>query len=132
MRNGFTIPQKRTGRPRTDPEIVELVLRMARENVSCGYKRIEGALHNLGYQICSSTVANILKQHGIEPAPKRVRQLSWCTFLKAHLDVLLLVRRLRASLIPIWAVIAHAFHSLAPTRRPTGRPQAFLQRPGPS
>ena len=76
-----------SGRPPIDQEVVELVLRMARENVSWGYKRIEGALHNLGYAICSSTVANILKRHGIEPAPMRKRSLSWDTFLKAHLDV---------------------------------------------
>ena len=60
---------------------------MARENDSWGYKRIEGALHNLGYTICSSTVANILKQHGIEPAPTRMRTTSWSTFIKAHWDV---------------------------------------------
>jgi len=57
---------------------------MARENVSWGYKRIEGALHNLDYSICSSTVANILKEHGIEPAPSRQRTISWSTFLKSH------------------------------------------------
>ncbi len=71
-----TNDKQQTGRSRTEPEVVKLVLRMARENVSWGYKRIEGAVHNVGYQICSSTVANILKQHGIEPAPKRARQLS--------------------------------------------------------
>jgi hypothetical protein len=75
------------GRPPTDQEVVDLVLRMARENVSWGYKRIEGALHHLGYSICSSTVANILRQHGIAPAPTRKQGLSWSTFLKSHLDV---------------------------------------------
>ena len=75
------------GRPPTDQEVVDLVVRTARENVSWGYKRIAGALHNLGYTICSSTVANILKQHGIPPAPMRKRQLSWSTFLRSHLDV---------------------------------------------
>jgi transposase len=74
------------GRPPIDQEVRDLVLRMARENASWGYKRIEGALHNLGYAICSSTVANILKQHGIEPAPTRQRTISWSTFLQAHWD----------------------------------------------
>ncbi len=45
--------------------------------MSWGYKRIEGALSNVGYSICCSTVANILKHHGVEPAPRRQRQLSW-------------------------------------------------------
>ena len=66
---------------------MQLVLRMARENESWGYKRIEGALHNLGYVICSSTVANILKKHGIEPAPSRKRTTSWSTFFNAHWNV---------------------------------------------
>ena len=60
---------------------------MARENVRWGYKRIEGALHNLGYTICSSPAANILKKHGIPPAPARKRTTSWSTFLEAHWDV---------------------------------------------
>ncbi len=75
------------GRPPTDQEVVNLVVRMARENVSWGYKRIAGELHNLGHTVCSGTVANILRKHGIPPAPMRKRQLSWTTFLKSHLDV---------------------------------------------
>ncbi len=81
---GDSKPLGKLGRPRTDQEVANLVLHMARENVSWGYKRIEGALHNLDYSICSSTVANILKQHGIEPAPSRQGTISWSTFLKSH------------------------------------------------
>ena len=85
--NTYTKPKQNVGRPATDKEIVDLVLRMARENGSWGYKRIEGALQNVAYSICSSTVANILKQHGIEPAPTRMRTISWSTSIKAHWDV---------------------------------------------
>ena len=84
--NTFTKPRQKVGRPATDKEIVDLVLRMARENESWGYKRIEGAMRTPGYAICSSTVANILKRHGIEPAPTRKRTTSWSTFFKAHWD----------------------------------------------
>ncbi len=69
-------------------EIVDLVLRMAGENLSWGYDRIQGALANLGHEISDQTVGNILKAHGIEPAPERKRQTTWKTFLKAHWDVL--------------------------------------------
>jgi hypothetical protein len=55
--------------------------------LQASYKRIEGAMHNVGYSICSSTVANILKQHGIDPAPSRQRTISWPTFFKAHWNV---------------------------------------------
>jgi transposase InsO family protein len=69
-------------------EATQLVLQMARENPTWGYDRIQGALANLGHEISDQTVGNILKEHGIEPAPQRKRQTSWSTFLKAHWDVL--------------------------------------------
>ena len=62
------------GRPRVAQEITDLVLRMARENVSWGYDRIQGALANLGHIIAPNTVKNILKRHGIEPAPEREKR----------------------------------------------------------
>ena len=76
------------GRPRVAQEITDLVLRMARENVSWGYDRIQGALSNLGHIVAPNTVKNILKRHGIEPAPEREKRTSWKTFLKAHWDVM--------------------------------------------
>jgi putative transposase len=80
--------RKRHGRPPTSQEVTELVLQMARENPSWGYDRIQGALANLGHQVSDQTVGNILKANGIEPAPKRQRQTTWKTFIKAHWDVL--------------------------------------------
>jgi putative transposase len=76
------------GRPRVRQEIVDLVVRFARENPSWGYDRIGGALANLGHKISDQTVGNILKAHGIEPAPDRKRQTTWKTFIKSHWDVL--------------------------------------------
>jgi transposase InsO family protein len=61
---------------------------MARDNPTWGYDRIQGALANLGYEISDTAVGNILKRHGIEPAPERTRQTSWKTFIRAHWDVL--------------------------------------------
>ena len=83
-----TYPRKGPGRPRIAQEITELVIRMAMENVSWGYDRIQGALANLGYIIAPNTVKNILKRHGIEPAPERKKRTSWQTFLKAHWEVM--------------------------------------------
>jgi putative transposase len=76
------------GRPRVGPETVELLLRMARENPTWGYDRIQGALANLGHGISDTTVGNILREHGIEPVPERKRQSTWKEFLEAHWDVL--------------------------------------------
>jgi hypothetical protein len=60
-----------SGRPRTADEIETLVIRMAEENRDWGYRRIQGALSNLGHEIARSTIADILQRHGIEPAPER-------------------------------------------------------------
>jgi putative transposase len=80
--------RKSAGRPGVAQEIVELVLRMAAENPTWGYDRIQGALANLGHPVSDRTVGNILKAHGIGPAPDRKRQSNWKTFLEAHWDVM--------------------------------------------
>jgi putative transposase len=80
--------RKKLGRPSTDKEIVELLVQMARENPAWGYNRIQGALANLGHEISDTAIGNILKQHGIEPAPERKKQTTWKTFIQAHWDVL--------------------------------------------
>jgi transposase InsO family protein len=68
--------------------IVNLVLRMALENRCWGYTRIQGALANLGHQVGRGTVANILREYGIDPAPERGKRTPWSTFLKAHWECL--------------------------------------------
>ena len=84
----YSSRRKLVGRPRVRQEIVDLVLRFARENVTWAYDRIQGALANLSHKISDQTVGNILREHGIEPAPERKRQTTWRTFIKAHWDVL--------------------------------------------
>jgi putative transposase len=77
----WTYPHRRPGRPATDAETRELVLRLARENPGWGYRRIQGELVALGIKLAASTVWSILKQAGIEPAPKRL-ETSWAEFLR--------------------------------------------------
>ena len=84
----WTYPRKGPGRPRVAQEITDLVLLMARENISWGYDRIQGALANLGHNIAPNTVKNILKRHGIDPAPEREKHTSWATFLNVHWSVM--------------------------------------------
>ena len=81
-------PRKALGRPRIDQELADLVVRMAQENRSWGYDRIVGALANLGYTLSDQTVGNILKRHGIPPAPERKTMTTWKEFIRTHLDVL--------------------------------------------
>jgi hypothetical protein len=69
-------------------EIEDLVVRMARENCSWGYDRIVGALANLGYTVSDQTVGNILKRHGIPPAPERKKTVTWQAFIRFHMAIL--------------------------------------------
>jgi hypothetical protein len=80
---------KSVGRPRVDPEIEKWVIRMARENRSWGDDRIHGALNHLGYTISDQTVGNLLKRHGIPPAPERKKTATWGEFVRSHWDMLL-------------------------------------------
>jgi putative transposase len=80
--------RRSAGRPRTVAEIEALVVRLARENHDWGYSRIEGALLNLKHKLGRSTIAAILKRHGIEPAPERIKKTTWKEFLAQHWEVL--------------------------------------------
>ena len=53
---------------------------MATENRDWGYTHIQGALANLGHDVGRGTIATILKQHGIEPAPERQKRTTWREF----------------------------------------------------
>ena len=65
-----------------------LVLRLARENPSWGYRRIHGELLVLGIKVAASTVWEILQQAGIDPAPERA-STTWASFLRSQADALL-------------------------------------------
>jgi transposase InsO family protein len=80
--------RKTPGRPRIDPELEALVVRLAKENRSWGYDRIVGALANLGYTLSDQTVGNILKRYGIRPAPERKTTTTWKEFIRTHMAVL--------------------------------------------
>ena len=63
------VHERKPGRPRTRDEVAALILRMASENASWGYTRLQGALSNLGFKIGRGTIANILAANGIDPVP---------------------------------------------------------------
>jgi hypothetical protein len=76
------------GRPRIKRAVEQLIMRMASENWDWGYDRIAGALANLGYQISDQTVGNVLRRHGLPPAPERKRTTTWAAFVRTHLALL--------------------------------------------
>ncbi len=78
----WTYAGARGGRAGLQARIRALVVRMATENPTWGYTRIQGALKNLGHQVGRSTIARILKAAGIPPS--RQRPMTWRTFVRAH------------------------------------------------
>jgi putative transposase len=83
VRRRWTYRHGRPGRPRTGPAIRRLALEMARDNPTWGYRRICGELTGLGHKIAPSTIWQILKAAGIDPAPQRAGA-SWKQFLSAQ------------------------------------------------
>ncbi|GAB2722845.1 integrase core domain-containing protein [Kitasatospora kifunensis] len=79
---------KRPGRPRTVRSIRVLILRLVRENPAWGYRRVHGELATLGIKVAASTVWEILKAEGIDPAPDR-SATTWAGFLRSQADALL-------------------------------------------
>jgi transposase InsO family protein len=80
--------KRKPGRPLTAANIRELVLTMARENRSWGYTRIQGALANLRHEVGRGTIAKILREAGMDPAPGRRKGMAWREFLKTHWAVM--------------------------------------------
>jgi hypothetical protein len=70
------------GRPSIVAEIRALIVRMATDNRDWGYTRIQGALANLDHDVSRGAIANILGDHGLEPAPERMKRTTWAEFLK--------------------------------------------------
>jgi putative transposase len=79
----WTYPHRRPGRPGIAKGTTALVLRLARENPTWGYRRIQGELAIMGIVIAPSSVWAILKRHGVEPSPRRSGP-TWAEFLAAQ------------------------------------------------
>jgi putative transposase len=117
----------KTGRPATRRNIRALVLRLARENPSWGYRRIHGELAGLGVKVAASTVWEILKKAGINPAPRRTGP-PWSQFMRSQAEAILACDFFTADLLDgtqayVLAVIEHAtrrIRILGITLHPTG------------
>ena len=124
----WTQPRRRhTGGRGTAPELRRLVLRLATENATWGYRRIGGELAGLGYRLAPSTVWSILKRAGLDPAPRRDGP-SWRRFLRAQAHGILAtdffcVDTLLGHRLYVLFVVEHAtrrVHLLGITSNPTG------------
>ena len=117
----------KTGRPVTRRNIQVLVLRLARENPEWGYRRIHEELAGLGVKIAASTIWEILRTNGIDPAPRRTNP-TWSQFLRSQAEAILacdffIVDLLDGTQAYVLTVIEHAsrrIRILGVTPHPTG------------
>ena len=127
IKRRWTYPHRQPGRPSTVPELRRLILRMAAENPTWGYRRIHGELARLGQKLAPSTVWLLLKRCGIDPAPRRA-SLTWQQFLAAQAEGILacdffhaetvLLKRLYV--LFVLEVSTRRVHILGVTANPTG------------
>ena len=104
----------------------------ASHNPGWGYRRIRGALRNVGHVVGRNAIKRVLGEHGIEPAPARSKRMSWAAFFKAHLgalgamdfftvEVLTLAGLVRYSVFFVIDVATRRVHIAGIDRAPDGR-----------
>jgi transposase InsO family protein len=127
IRRRWTYPYHRPGRPSLAKETVDLIGRLARENPRWGYLRIVGELKKLGVTVSKTSVATVLRRHGLPPAPRREGP-TWRAFLSAqakgivatdffHVDTVLLRRYYVLFVIELERRVVHV---LGVTTNPNG------------
>ena len=77
----WTYPHRQTGRPPLNPDVQQLIVRLAKENPTWGYQRIKGELQRLGVHVSATAIRTTLRRHGLDPAPRRASG-SWQVFLR--------------------------------------------------
>lgn len=79
---------RKGGRKKIDQEVVDQVLKFAKENKSWGYHRIQSIMAHLGYKISKKAVYRVMKDAGVNPDPEEKKKSNWAQFIKTHMHVM--------------------------------------------
>jgi transposase len=120
----WTAPPVRPGRPAIPAGVRSLILRLATENPTWGYRRVHGELTGLGYQIGASTVWKILNTAGIDPTPRRAGP-TWAQFLRAQAQAILACDLFHLDTINLHRI--YAFFVIEPHHPPSPHPRRHCQ-----
>ena len=87
-------PKRKGGRPETEAGIIQLIIRLATENLGWGYKRIHGELKKLGVKIGLTTIRDIMKRNSLHPVPDKAFKnpdSTWSKFISSHIETLVAI-----------------------------------------
>ena len=123
----WTYPHRHLGRPPIADELATLIVRMATDNPTWGYQRIQGELLNLGHRVAASTIAKVLKSHGIDPAPRRT-STTWRQFLRRQAVGIVACDFFSVDTVAAAPALRAVLH---PSRDSTGLPRRHHDQPHP-
>ena len=98
---------RKPGRPRKSSDVRSLVIKLAQDNLSWGYTKIRDAVRGLGIDICRNTVANILDEFGMVPAPERDKKRTWKQFMHSHWDSLYACDFFSVEVLGLFGAVRH-------------------------
>ena len=80
--------RRKPGRPPISRKIEDLIVRIASENPSWGYFRIEGHMKHLGYNVSRTTIGRVFARRGFDPDPEIRKRTTWVDFIRSHWETL--------------------------------------------